>query len=59
MSVPANKNIAADIAPHISSALRDPHLGKILLLFLWAIIQKLTVASWHHHYYTFLNNFWG
>ena len=28
------KNLAAEIAPHISSGLRDLNLGKIVLLFL-------------------------
>ena len=53
------KNLADDIAPHISSALRDLHLGKLFLLFSQALIQKDTVASWHLHYHTFLNNLFG
>ena len=49
------KTIAAGIVPHLSSALRDLQLGKVLLLFFQALIHKCTAASWHCHYYTILN----
>ena len=49
------KTLAADIAPHKYSALRNLYLGRILLLFSYALLKKCTVVSWHHHYYTFLN----
>ena len=59
MSIPTNKNLAAKIAPCISSALRDLKLGKILFLFSQALIQKFTVPSWHCHQYTILNKLLG
>ena len=34
MSVPTNKNIAAEIAPYISSTFIEPQLGEILFMFL-------------------------
>ena len=33
MSVPTNKNISDEIAPHISSALRDLQLGRNFFFF--------------------------
>ena len=53
------KNLVAEILPHMSSDLRDLYMGKILLLFSQSLIQKYTVASWHHHYYTLLNKLLG
>ena len=54
MFEPTNKNVAAEIAPRISSALRYLKLG-IMFIFFKALIQKCTVANLHCHYYTFLN----
>ena len=57
MSEPTNKNIAAEIVPHLYYALRDPYLGRIV--FLLDLIQKYTVSSWHRHYYTIMNKIFG
>ena len=34
MSVPTNKNIADEVAPHISSALRDLQMGKFCCFYI-------------------------
>ena len=39
----------------VPTALRGLNLGRFLLLFSEALIKKCSVASWHRHYYTFLN----
>ena len=53
MSVPTNKKIAAEIAPHISSTSRDLQMGDIFCCFS-SLIQRCTAASWHGHYYNFI-----
>ena len=59
MSVPTEKNLSDKIVPHVSSALIDLHLGNIVLLFSYDLIQKRTVTSLHCRYYIFQGFFWG
>ena len=51
MSVPTNKNLSTEIVPHLSSALRDLHLGKIFCRLLFKNVLQLVgfaiiIQSW-------------
>ena len=58
MSVQTKKNLAAEIAPNISSALRDLYMVQIIVILV-GFHSKFTVSSWHCHYYSLLDKrFW-